>query len=42
MDQLSYKYTAESFANGGPDRVGFVTAIKNAAQRTLGFTDNPA
>lgn len=42
MDQLSYKYTGEPFPTRGPDRVCFVIAVEKAAQRTLGFTHNPA
>ena len=42
MDQLSYKYTGERFPTRGPDRVCFVIAVEKAAQRTLGFTHNPA
>jgi len=42
MDQLSYKYTGEPFPTRGPDRVCFVLAVEKAAQRTLGFTHNPA
>ena len=42
MDQLSYKYTGEPFPTRGPDRVCLVIAVEQAAQRTLGFTHNPA
>lgn len=42
MDQLSYKYTGEPFPTRGRDRVCFVIAVEKAAQRTLGFTHNPA
>jgi PPOX class probable F420-dependent enzyme len=42
MDPISYKYTGAPFPSRGPDRVCFVIAVEKAAQRTLGFTHNPA
>jgi len=42
MDQISYKYTGAPFPSRGPDRVCFVITVEQAAQRTLGFTHNPA
>ena len=42
MDPISYKYTGAPFPSRGPDRVCFVIAVEHAAQRTLGFTHNPA
>lgn len=41
MDPISYKYTGAPFPSRGPDRVCFVIAVEQAAQRTLGFTHNP-
>jgi len=42
MDPISYKYTGAPFPSRGPNRVCFVIAVEQAAQRTLGFTHNPA
>jgi PPOX class probable F420-dependent enzyme len=42
MDPISYKYTSAPFPSRGPDRVCFVIAVEKTAQRTLGFTHNPA
>ena len=42
MDRLSHKYTGAPFPMRGPDRVCFVIAVEKAAQRTLGFTHDPA
>jgi PPOX class probable F420-dependent enzyme len=42
MDPISYKYTGAPFPSRGPDRVCFVIAVEQAAQRTLDFTHNPA
>ncbi len=42
MDPLSYKYTNAPFPSRGPNRVCFVIAVEKAAQRTLGFTHDPA
>ena len=41
MDPISYKYTGAPFPSRGPDRVCFVIAVEQAAQRTLGFTHRP-
>jgi PPOX class probable F420-dependent enzyme len=41
MDAISYKYTGAPFPSRGPDRVCFVIAVEQAAQRTLGFTHRP-
>jgi hypothetical protein len=42
MDPISYKYMGAPFPSRGRDRVCFVIAVEQAAQRTLGFTHNPA
>jgi PPOX class probable F420-dependent enzyme len=41
MDPISYKYTGARFPSRGPDRVCFVIAVEQAAQRTLAFTHDP-
>ena len=41
MDPISYKYTGAPFPRRGVDRVCFVIAVEQAAQRTLGFTHRP-
>jgi PPOX class probable F420-dependent enzyme len=41
MDPISIKYTGAPFPSRGPDRVCFVIAVDNAAQRTLSFVHKP-
>jgi transposase InsO family protein len=41
MDPISIKYTGAPFPSRGPDRVCFVIAVEQAAQRTLGFVHSP-
>jgi PPOX class probable F420-dependent enzyme len=41
MDPISVKYTGAPFPSRGADRVCFVIAVENAAQRTLGFVHRP-
>jgi PPOX class probable F420-dependent enzyme len=41
MDPISIKYTSAPFPSRGPDRVCFVIAVDQAAQRTLGFVHSP-
>jgi PPOX class probable F420-dependent enzyme len=41
MDPISIKYTNAPFPSRGPDRVCFVIAVDQAAQRKLGFVHSP-
>lgn len=42
MDPISSKYTNKPFPGRGPDCVGFVIAVENAARRTLPFVHDPS
>src|SRR5579864_7687668 len=41
-DRISFKYTNAPFPSRGPDRVCFVIAVEQAAQRTLSFVHDPS